>query len=430
MYRKIEKTLIEWKVTPHHKPLIITGPRQSGKTYSVLKFAKENYQNILHINFERDHAARDIFAQTNNPEELLMLLKMKYPNVTFDAKDCLIFLDEIQVCPSALTALKFLGTETPYDYIVSGSLLGVAITHTSSYPVGYVTTVHMQPMDFEEFLIANQIDEKQIHQLHVNFKEKKPVLSFLHELFMDLFRKYMICGGMPEVVSTWIHTKDYQKVRENQEQIIQDYIKDMSKYSDAKDYIKIHQCFESIPLQLAKENKKFQYKLVQKGGSAKHFDVSLQWLKDAGVIQFCHRLKTIDDPLKAYYEPSIYKLYLSDTGLLCSMLGEDCAIQIMNNQMGVYKGAIYENIAAQLLKQRGYELFYFEPSSHSEIDFIIHKDQMNIPLEIKSSNNTRARSLKAYVEKYQPQIAMKFSTQNVSVQGSIVQYPLYMLMFL
>lgn len=427
MYREITAKLIEWKNNTNKKPLIISGARQVGKTYSILEFAKQAYTSYIYINFERDLDVKRQFEASANPKELIMYLQVKYPNTL--ENESLIILDEIQACPQALTTLKFLGNETTYDYIASGSLLGVAIHHTSSYPVGYVQSLDMQPMNFREFLYANRIKPEQIDYLKKCFDEKRPVLEGVHTVFDDLLKKYILCGGMPEVVKTFIETNNLNKVMQVQRQIVEDYYRDMAKYAQMSDKIKTHDCFISIPQQLSKENKKFQYKLVRSGGNASIFESSLQWLLDSGTIQKCTRIKCIEKPIKAYQETSIFKIYMADTGLLISMFEDDIYKQLLEGNLGVYKGAIYENIAAQILKANGHDLYYFEPSSHSEIDFIIQKQEVIIPIEIKSSHNTKAKSLKAYVEKYQPQVAYKFSTNNISVQQNIINYPLYMMMF-
>lgn len=431
MYREIHEKLVAWKSKKNKKPLIVSGARQVGKTYSILEFAKKEYPSYIYINFERNLDIKKQFENSADPQELIMYLQVKFPKANYRNGQLLIVLDEIQACPQALTSLKFLGSETDYDYIASGSLLGVAIHHTSSYPVGYVQSLEMQPMNFREFLIANQINDSQIQYLKNCYLESKPVLNSIHEVMIDLFKKYIICGGMPEVVKTYCDTHDLLEVVNIQRQIVEDYYRDMAKYAQMSEKIKVHDCFMSIPQQLSKDNKKFQYKLVQNGGNAKIFESSLQWLLDSGTIQKCYRLKCIDFPLKAYRETSVFKIYMSDTGLLVSMFDDDIYRKLLEGELGVYKGAIYENIAAQILKSNGRDLFYFEPSTHSEIDFVIQEKESIIPIEIKSSHNTRARSLKAYVEKYNPERAIKFSQNNLSIsEEGIINYPLYMLMFI
>jgi len=294
MYRDITEQFIQWKNNPRKKPLILSGARQVGKTYSLLKFAKEYYPSYIYINFERNLDIKRQFEQSSDPSELLLYLQVKFPDVSFIEGELLIILDEIQACPQALTTLKFFGSETNYDYIASGSLLGIAIHHTSSYPVGYVQSLQMHPMSFKEFLIANHINLPQIDYLYNCFKEKKAVISGIHDTLNDLFKKYVVLGGMPEVVRTFVEEKDILKALSIQKQILDDYYRDMAKYAQLSEKIKVHDCFNSIPQQLSKDNKKFQYKLVQNGGNARIVESSLQWLVDSGIIQKCYRLKSID----------------------------------------------------------------------------------------------------------------------------------------
>ena len=331
---------------------------------------------------------------------------------------------------SSSPAIKFLSEETDYDYILTGSLLGIAITHTNSYPVGYVESMTLLPMSFQEFLIAQGITKEQIHTLRQHFETRTPVLEPIHKKYLEYFRLYIILGGMPEVVQNYIQTKDIPSSRKIQKEIVEGYYRDMSKYASASDKVKTHDCLQSIPSQLAKENKKFQYKLIQSGGNARHFETSLQWLKDSGTILPCYRLKCIDYPPTAYRELSIFKIYMLDTGLLMSMFDDTSVYQIITNNLGIYKGAIYENIAAQILYTNHHDLYYFEPSTRSEIDFIYECEGMLYPIEIKSSDNTRSKSLQAYIKKYNPKKAFRFSTKNISTSGKIESYPIYMLMFL
>lgn len=429
MYRKIEDTLKKWKNDPEHLPLIVRGARQVGKSYSILKFAKANYNVVLEINFERNEDAKAQFESSIDPDDILSYLQLRYTEKLKGESFVLLFLDEIQACPRALTSLKFLASECPYDIIASGSLLGVAIAASTSFPVGYVKTIDLYPMDFEEYLYANSVTKDQIETLKKYYVNEKPVPEGIHKIYLQHLKNYVLCGGMPAVVRDFVKYKDFTKVRERQQQIMKDYYEDMAKYAQPFDKVKVHECFTSIPLQLGKENKKFQYKLIKNGGSARHYEGSLQWLKDSGLILQCYRLKTIDQPLAIQKELNIFKVYLFDTGLLLSQLSPEVSTSIYTDEAMIYKGAVYENLVAQILAAKGYPLYYFEPSTRSEIDFIL--DTKNgIPIEVKSSHNTTSKSLKAYVEKYQPSFAYKFSMNNIGSQGCIKQFPLYMLMFL
>ena len=284
-------------------------------------------------------------------------------------------------------------------------------------------------MGFDEFLKAMNLKDQVILQLKDYFEKGEPVNEMLHEKFMDYFRTYIIVGGMPEAVKCYVKTKDFMAVRKIQRQIVEDYYRDMAKYAEAKDKIKAHECFSSIPLQLSKDNKKFQYKLVRDGGNARHFETSLQWLKDSGTIHFCHRLKCIDTPLQAYKEQSVFKIYMADTGLLVSQFDESIMKELLKNELGVYKGAIYENIAAQICKRANKACFYYEPSQSTEIDFIIKYEGEITPLEVKAGTHTTSRAFQNFVKKYRVKNAFLFSKKNtgVSIDGVIKHLPLYML---
>lgn len=431
MYRKIEQALIKWKLDKRRKPLIICGSRQVGKTYSILKFARENYETCIEINFEKDEDIKAQFERTLKPSEILSYLEIKFIDKKFIKGNTLLFFDEIQACPRAITALKFFALECPYDIIASGSMLGVAIAASSSYPVGYVQTMDMYPMDFEEFLFAQGFKETFLHELRDHFLSGTLVPEGTHQILLEHLRNYIICGGMPEVVKEYRETSSFAAVRTLQKQIVDDYYQDMAKYASHDEKVKVHECFESIPLQLAKENKKFQYKLIRNGGSARHYEASLKWLEDSGIIYKATRLKTIDYPLEVCKEQHIFKIYMFDTGLLLSQLQEDTVLRILQDDYMIYKGAIFENLTAQFLVTSNKPLYYFEPSSRSEIDFVLPTKDGGVPIEIKSSTNTASKSLTAFIEKYDPPFALKFSTRNINTSNNKMKcYPIYMLMFI
>lgn len=425
----MERILSDWKQEREHRPLLVQGSRQVGKTYSIMKFAKENYRDVISINFERDIDIRQQFMETIRPNDIINYLKLKFRDNQFDAKHTLIFFDEIQACPNALTSLKFFSQECTYDIIASGSLLGIAIANSTSFPVGYVKTVDMYPMDYEEFLLACSIEQAQIDFIKKAFITKTPFKQGIHETFSELFRQYIVCGGMPAVVKDFVEYKDISRLYSIQTQILRDYRDDMAKYALPNEKVKVRECFESIPNQLAKENKKFQYKLIQKGASSRHFEGSLQWLKEAGVTLPCYRVNCTQYPLSSYKELNVFKVYMFDTGLLVSCFDASLAASILTNESFVLKGAIYENIVAQILTSKHKNLFYFEPSSRSEIDFLLEDKTNIIPVEIKSSTNVTSKSLKAYIDNYKPTYAYKFSFNNLSVKENLICLPIYMLPF-
>lgn len=428
MKRQIENDLIKWKKNPHKKPLIIKGSRQVGKTFCIREFAKAQYHDFIEINFERNLKMVDLFNKTREPNELLEYLKITYMDSEFD-ENTLLFLDEVQACPSALTTLKFMSESFPCDIICSGSLLGIAIASTSSFPVGYVETWTLYPMSFLEFLDAYGLPDDIMKKINQSLDNLKKIPEIIHEKMNELFTTYMMTGGMPEVVSTYIETKSYRECLTIQRRIVNDYISDMAKYAHASDKIKARECFLSIPIQLAKENKKFQYGVVKKGYNARYYDSSLQWLQDNDMIIKVNRLSHISTPLASAVELPIFKVYMADVGLFISQL-EDGEIQkIISGDLGIFKGALYENMAAQIFQRKHKKCYYFEPSQTTEIDFIIEYEGEITPIEIKAGLNTASKSFKNFVEKYKPIHAFRFSQKNIGIakEGNIVYLPLYLL---
>ncbi len=427
MKRKILNDLMKWKENLHKKPLIIKGARQVGKTYIIREFAQEAYEDLVEINFERDLEFIDLFKKTHNPKDILQYLEVAFMDKNFD-RNTLFFMDEIQACSDALTSLKFLAESFPCDIICSGSMLGVAIANSTSFPVGYIETWQMYPLSFMEFIEALGMKENVIQSLSDCLLNNLPVMEALHNKMNDLFKEYMVIGGMPEVVNKYIETKSFKETLLVQRRIVSDYLNDMVKYADGSERIKVRECYQSIPLQLAKENKKFQYKLVKSGGNARYFDASLNWLKDSGLVNLTYRLKTIDKPLEIHKESAVFKVYMADTGLLVSQFDESVIKELLNGNLGVFKGALYENIAAQILGMHERELYYFEPNTSSEIDFIIYYKGEICPLEIKAGRNTVSKSFTNFVDKYNSPYAFRLSQKNIGTNKENVSYvPLYML---
>lgn len=427
MKRKILNDLMKWKENPHKKPLIIKGARQVGKTYIIREFAQEAYEDLVEINFERDLEFIDLFKKTHNPKDILQYLEVAFMDKNFD-RNTLFFMDEIQACSDALTSLKFLAESFPCDIICSGSMLGVAIANSTSFPVGYIETWQMYPLSFMEFIEALGMKENIIQSLSDCLLNNLPVMEVLHNKMNDLFKEYMVVGGMPEVVNKYIETKSFKETLLVQRRIVSDYLNDMVKYADGSERIKVRECYQSIPLQLAKENKKFQYKLVKSGGNARYFDASLNWLKDSGLVNLTYRLKTIDKPLEIHKESAVFKVYMADTGLLVSQFDESVIKELLNGNLGVFKGALHENIATQILSMHERELYYFEPNTSSEIDFIIYYKGEICPLEIKAGRNTVSKSFTNFVDKYNSPYAFRLSQKNIGTNKENVSYvPLYML---
>lgn len=429
MKRIIYNDLIEWKNKKVKKPLIIKGARQVGKTYIIREFAKNNYKNLVEINFERDHEFQELFKQTKTAHDLLQYFELTYMDIQFD-NDTLLFLDEIQACGDAFTALKFLSEDFPCDIICSGSMLGVAVASSSSFPVGYVETWDMYPLTFLEFVDAMGVNPSIIDTIYQSIENNKPIPISIHEKFNQFFKDYIIIGGMPEVVQTYFQTKSYREALLIQRQIVDDYRNDMLKYAHGSERIKARECYDSIPLQLAKENKKFQYKLIKKGGNARYYESSLDWLKDSGLIIKTYRLKTPEIPLEINKELNIFKVYMADTGLLVSQFDEAVIKAFISGNLGHFKGALYENVIAQILHSKKKDSYYFEPSQSQEIDFIIYYQGNVTPIEVKSSRNTVSTSFHNFIKTYKPSFAFKFSQKNIGENfQNVCYYPLYTLEF-
>ena len=429
MKRIIYNDLIEWKNKKVKKPLIIKGARQVGKTYIIREFAKNNYKNLVEINFERDHEFQELFKQTKTAHDLLQYFELTYMDIQFD-NDTLLFLDEIQACGDAFTALKFLSEDFPCDIICSGSMLGVAVASSSSFPVGYVETWDMYPLTFLEFVDAMGVNPSIIDTIYQSIENNKPIPISIHEKFNQFFKDYIIIGGMPEVVQTYFQTKSYREALLIQRQIVDDYKNDMLKYAHGSERIKARECYDSIPLQLAKENKKFQYKLIKKGGNARYYESSLDWLKDSGLIIKTYRLKTPEIPLEINKEPNIFKVYMADTGLLVSQFDEAVIKAFISGNLEHFKGALYENVIAQILHSKKKDSYYFEPSQSQEIDFVIYYQGNVTPIEVKSSRNTVSTSFHNFIKTYKPSFAFKFSQKNIGENSqNVCYYPLYTLEF-
>lgn len=432
--RKIEKKLYEWKNEKNinKKCLVIKGARQVGKTYIIDKFCKENYENYVYMNFIENPSYLDIFNGDLNVDNLIKQITINIPNINLEPGKTVIFLDEIQECPNARTALKFFAVDKRFDVIASGSLLGIKYKEVVSFPVGQTETVEMYSLDFEEFLWANGISEAAIEYLKEYFEKKEPVPTATHEKMLQLFREYIVVGGMPDVVSTFVQTHDFNKVLDIQKNIVNDYLDDIAKFAEGNEKAKARACFLSIPRQLAKDSKKFQYSVVQSGGTSKKYAGSLMWLYDAGIINYCYNLSIPELPLEGNSIDNQFKIYMNDTGLLVSMLEEGSGKDIIDGKLGIYKGAIFENIIAEIFTKRKKKLYYFEYRNRMEIDFLIKKESEIVAVEVKSADNTKSKSLNALLENKDWNIekAIRLSSRNIGGTEKIDSYPLYMAMFL
>lgn len=428
--RKIQDTLLQWKKTPGHKPLVIKGCRQCGKTFSVREFAKKYYKHEVYLNFLQDSSYASIFSGSLEVNHLVMMMSALLPDAVFEAGRTVIILDEIQDCPDARTALKFFHLDGRFDVICTGSLLGVRGygKEPKSVPVGYETVIDMFPLDFEEFLWANGISEPMISILEDCLRKESPVPEALHNRFRQLLLQYVVVGGMPEAVQLFVDTKQVGSVLQLQRDIIRSYEDDMIKYADKKDKGRIAECFQSIPKQLSKENKKFQYSVVRKGGTAAQYAGSLQWVEDAGIISRCYNLTLPELPLDGNAIEDIFKVYMKDTGLLISMLEDGTQFDVLQGNLYGYKGAIFENLIADFFAKMGRKLYYYHKDSGLEIDFVIRWRGECALVEVKAEtgNAKSAATILKHPEKYHVNQCIKLGNYNVGRSGKILTLPLYM----
>lgn len=429
--RKIEQALTDWKNTPNHSPLIIKGCRQCGKTYSVRDFAKKNYKHEVYLNFFKNPSYISIFDGSLEIDNLIMMMSaLLGPSAVFKPGETVIILDEIQDCPEARTALKFFREDGRFDVIGTGSLLGVKGygKQPKSIPVGSETVIEMHPLDFEEFLWANGITPQVIDMLKKCFDEEKPVPEALHEKMRQLILQYTAVGGMPEVVDTFVKTKQMNSVLALQRDIVRSYEDDMVKYADDKDKPLIKECFQSIPKQLSKENKKFQYSVVKKGGTASKFQGSIQWIEDAGIIARCYNLDLPELPLDGNAIDDIFKVYMQDTGLFVSTLEDGTQFDILQGNLYGYKGAIFENLMADIFTKMGRKLYYYHKDSGLEIDFVIRYKSGATLIEVKATtgNTKSTKTILAHPEKYHVAGAIKLGDYNVGRNEKMLTIPIYM----
>ncbi len=428
--RKISDQLLEWKENPSHKCLIVQGARQVGKTYSIRQFAHENYQSFIELNFEINEAYRSIFSGSLDVDTIIAQISLLLPDSQFVPGKTLIFLDEIQSCPNARTALKFFSIDGRFDVIATGSLLGIGYREVSSFPVGYVERLDMHSLDFKEFLWARKVSSQTIDMLYDYYKNREAVPEAMHNRMMEFFREYIVIGGMPNAVQTFVNTNNFAGVLKIQRDIIADYLDDIAKYAKDSEKAKARACFLSIPNQLARNYKKFSYSIVEKKGSARKFGGSLQWLYDAGIISFCHNLTMPQLPLEGNVRSDVFKVYMRDIGLLVSMLEDGSQKDIIDGNLGIYKGALYENIVADILVKAGRSLYYFEHNSTLEIDFLMRYHGQVAAIEVKSAENRKAKSLDSIRENYKVPLGFKLSTENIGKSRGAWVFPLYMTPFL
>jgi len=426
MDRKIMNYFKNWKDNPHRKPLILQGARQVGKTYSILEFGRNCYENVVYFNFETNPKLSETFEENIAPDYLIPILS-HISGQTIVKEKTLIVFDEVQLCERALTSLKYFCEDAPeYHIIVAGSLLGVAVNREKfSFPVGKVDLKTLYPMDIEEFMLALGEDEL-VEQIKKCFDEDRAMPSALHDAAMGLYRQYLVVGGMPECVLQYVGTKDYILVRHTQETLLASYLNDMSKYNNLNEIKKTRLTYDNITVQLSKKNTRFQYKLIKKGGRAAEFENAIEWLCLSGIASQVYKVEQIKKPLENYRDIDSFKIYVSDTGLLCAKKDLHASdILYMSDELDDFKGGMAENYVNIQLLINEYKTYYWESERGAEVDFIIQREGKLIPVEVKSADNTRAKSLKMYMDTYKPEYAIKLSAKNFAFEDGKKIVPLY-----
>ena len=426
MYRKIIRFLEAWKESKHRKPLILQGARQVGKTYSILEFGRTCYENVVYFNFETNPKLNKTFEENISPDYLIPILSHIAGQTIIKEKTLIVF-DEVQLCERALTSLKYFCEDAPdYHIIVAGSLLGVAVGRERfSFPVGKVDMKTLYPMDMEEFMLALGEDAL-VRQVKESFQTDTPMPSALHDAAMQLYRQYLVVGGMPECVMQFAQTQDYILVRHTQDTILTSYLNDMSKYNNLNEIKKTRLAYDNITVQLSRKNTRFQYKLIKKGGRASEFENAIEWLCLSGIVSQVYKVEQVRKPLENYRVIDAFKIYVSDLGLLAAkkdLVAND--ILYMVEDIDDFKGGMAENYVNVQLTINGYNTYYWESERGAEIDFVIQRDGQLIPIEVKSADNTKAKSLKVYMETYQPAYAIKLSAKNFGFRDGKKTVPLY-----
>lgn len=429
--RKLYARLLQWKSQKRRKALCISGARQVGKTTLIRQFGKEQYKHFVEINFLNDPLSKTIFSGSLRPQELLANLTA-YVRQPLEIGNTLIFLDEIQECPQARVAIKFLVEDGRFDYIESGSLLGVSTKSVPSLPVGFEEPVTMYPLDFEEFCWANGVQKKTIELLHDAYLNKRPVSELIHETMKKLFYSYLVVGGMPEAVSIFVSTNDIVQVISFQREILALYRQDIVKYS-TQNSNKIHRIFDAIPGQLDEKNRRFTLSSLEKNARQNRYESSFLWLNDAGVALACYNVTQPTIPLKLNEKHNLFKLYLCDTGLLTAACAQNIQFALLNGDVSVNWGSILENAVAQQLLANGFPLRYFNSIRHGEVDFVVEKNGKVLPVEVKSGKSFKlhaALNNVLDVKDWGISEAVVLCQGNVDSDERILYLPWYMVMFL
>lgn len=425
MRRKIEEKLLTWKnKNDNRMPLLLYGARQVGKTYILTEFGEKHFENTVYVNLETNLSVAAYFSDDISPDRLIRFLETTVNEVITPGKTLIIF-DEIQSCERALTSLKYFCELAPeYHIAAAGSLLGVAIHREHySFPVGKVESMTLYPLDFEEFLWANG-DERLAEEIRHSYETMEPLPEPLHQKAIERYRYYLIVGGMPACVQNFVNSRKLVLVPTVQNEIVNNYVADMAKYATTSDTVKIRSCFNSIPAQLAKENKKFQYKVVQRGGSAALFGESIEWLAQAGIVLKCQKIDHGTNPIAVYADLSSFKLYMGDVGLLVMKSGMPQQT-ILTGESNLFMGSVTENYVAQALVSNGHSLFYWASEHSAELDFVLQKGSDIIGIEVKKGTKVHSKSLSVFIQKYKPAYSIRFSEKNFGKTDTTLSIPLY-----
>ena len=433
--RKVYDELKKWKERDEHKCLMLRGVRQAGKTSIVDEFGKAEYDFFIEVNFLQSPALKKIFSGDLNVDSLLTNFSIYMPEAVFAEGRTLLFLDEIQECPEAVTSLKFWALDGRFDVIASGSMLGIDYKRPVSYPVGSLQYIDMHPLDFMEFMWAMGIKDDIIDILRECFKDRKMVPEAINSKTLELMKSYLVVGGMPEVVTTFLKNRSLKETDEKQKAILNDYRYDIAHYASPDIKIKAENCFFSLPEQLAKENHKFQYSLVEKGGGTRKFESSIDWLYGAYFIKYCYNVSNMCSPLLSYKDAANFRLYPSDIGLLTAMYDYSLKEQLLENDTGFVlkgaKGGLYEALIADMLIKNGHSELYFRKNEQAtfEMEFLLDAKDGAVPVEVKSGNS-KSKSLDNALKKSEIPYGYKLIMGNVGVSGKKITLPLYMAMFL
>lgn len=431
--RKVDAYLIDWKNNPDRKPLIVKGARQVGKTFSVELFANQNYKSVIKINFVEQTKYRNIFDDGFEVDAILKNISLLNPDFKFIPGDTIFFFDELQACPNCATSLKFFKLDGRFDVICSGSLMGINYKEIESNSVGYKEDYEMHSMDFEEFLWAKGYSAEFVEELYGHMHNLEPLSALQMDVMLELFRDYVIIGGMPEVVDTYIKNKNFSGTLGIQKQLLKDYEEDITKYVDGLDKAKVKAVYNHISTFLAKENKRFQITKIARNARNRDYIGCVEWLADAGIINVCYCMNQPELPLKGNYDPKLYKIYFKDTGLLIASLDEEAQEDLRaNKNLGTYKGAIYENIVGDMLVKQGYQLYYYSNDRPAiEMDFFVRDADSLIPVEVKANDGATPSLNNLLKESKFPDIkyGIKLGYKNIGYNGKFYTFP-YFLTFL